>query len=48
VEGDRFEFQVGGGIVHDSDAASEWQETMTKASAVAATLGITPEQLRSL
>jgi para-aminobenzoate synthetase component 1 len=40
IKGNKFEFQVGGGIVYDSDPELEWQETMTKASAIANTLGV--------
>ena len=34
VEGGRLHVQAGAGIVHDSDPASEWRETMAKARAV--------------
>ncbi|MEI7669373.1 MAG: chorismate-binding protein [Pseudomonadota bacterium] len=34
ISGNRFEFQVGGGITIDSDAESEWQETITKAKGI--------------
>jgi para-aminobenzoate synthetase component 1 len=44
----QFEFQVGGGIVADSDAHDEWQETMTKARGLAHALGIDIEDLSSL
>ena len=40
VQATRFEFQVGGGIVADSDPESEWQETMTKARGICKALGI--------
>lgn len=48
LAGNRFEFQVGGGIVADSTPEEEWEETLTKASALARTLGIELEQLRGL
>lgn len=48
IDGNRFEFQVGGGIVADSDPAEEWQETLVKARGIAAALGIEEEQLASL
>ena len=44
----RFEFQVGGGIVHDSCVEEEWEETMTKARGVAGALGIAEARLRAL
>jgi len=40
IQGDRFEFQVGGGIVYDSNPEKEWEETMTKAKAIAKALNI--------
>lgn len=43
IQGNKFEFQVGGGIVYDSDPEKEWQETMTKAKAIAETLGMFEE-----
>jgi len=48
VDGDRFEFQVGGGIVADSNPHSEWQETLTKASGIAQTLCISHAELEHL
>lgn len=48
THGKKFEFQVGGGIVSDSDAHDEWQETMTKARGIAQTLGIHLEELRNI
>lgn len=48
IEGSRFEFQVGGGIVADSDAEAEWRETMTKARGITQALGIEEEHIASL
>jgi len=39
VKGDRITFQAGGGIVADSDPASEYEESLTKARAMLAALG---------
>lgn len=44
----RFEFQVGGAIVHDSTPQGEWEETLTKARGLALALGIPLERLRAL
>jgi para-aminobenzoate synthetase component 1 len=38
IAGDRLSFQVGGGIVADSDPQAEWQESLTKAKALIQTL----------
>jgi para-aminobenzoate synthetase component 1 len=40
VKGRKFEFQVGGAIVYDSEAEKEWQETMNKAAGIAEVLGV--------
>jgi para-aminobenzoate synthetase component 1 len=48
LQGDRFEFQVGGGIVADSTAEDEWRETLTKARAVASVLGLSEDDLASV
>lgn len=48
IQGNRFEFQVGGGIVVDSDPESEWRETLTKARGIAAALGIEQDALAAL
>lgn len=47
-QGDRFEFQVGGGIVADSTPEDEWRETLVKARGIAKALGIAESQLESL
>ncbi|MBV8940042.1 MAG: anthranilate synthase component I family protein, partial [Alphaproteobacteria bacterium] len=39
VQGGRFEFQVGGGVVADSTAEGEWRETMVKAEGIRRALG---------
>jgi para-aminobenzoate synthetase component 1 len=38
IDGGRISFQVGGGIVADSDPQAEWQESLTKARAMIETL----------
>jgi para-aminobenzoate synthetase component 1 len=38
IDGGRISFQVGGGIVADSDPQAEWQESLTKAKALIETL----------
>lgn len=48
LEGNHFEFQVGGGIVADSTPEDEWQETLTKARAIADVLGIGMDALETL
>jgi para-aminobenzoate synthetase component I len=48
MDGNRFEFQVGGGIVADSTPADEWQETMTKARGICLALGINEADLAAL
>lgn len=48
LEGDRFEFQVGGAIVYDSIAEAEWEETLVKAKGIAMLLGIGEEEMRGL
>lgn len=48
IKGDRFEFQVGGGIVAQSDPKDEWQETLVKARGIAKALGIAEEDLAAL
>lgn len=48
IDGDKFEFQVGGAIVADSVAEKEWEETLTKAKAVAQAIGINVEELAAI
>lgn len=48
LEGNRFEFQVGGGIVAESTPEDEWHETLVKARAIAQVLGIHEDTLASL
>ena len=48
LDGNRFEFQVGGGIVADSTPADEWRETITKARGILAALGLKEADLESL
>lgn len=48
MQGNRFEFQVGGAIVHDSTPHGEWEETLTKARGLAKALNLPLERLRKL
>lgn len=48
MQGERFEFQVGGGIVADSTPQGEWQETMDKSMGILKTLDISREILEAL
>lgn len=48
IENDKFEFQVGGAITHDSDPEQEWQETMDKARAICKTLDIDIENNKNI
>ncbi|ABS63183.1 para-aminobenzoate synthase, subunit I [Parvibaculum lavamentivorans DS-1] len=47
VKGDRVTFQAGGGIVADSDPASEYEETLAKARDMRRALGAAPEEAES-
>ncbi len=47
-QGERFEFQVGGGIVADSTPEDEWRETLVKARGIAMALGIQESDLEKL
>ena len=48
IDGTRFEFQVGGGIVADSTPDDEWRETIAKARGILATLGISEKEMVAL
>ncbi len=48
LDDNRFEFQVGGGIVADSTPADEWRETITKARGILAALGLSEDDLARL
>ncbi len=48
VSQNKFEFQVGGGIVYDSTPEGEWEETLVKARGLCSALGIDPARLRDL
>lgn len=48
VDGNQFEFQVGGGIVADSQPENEWHETITKARGIMQLLGIAEAELKRL
>ena len=43
IRGNKFEFQVGGGIIFESEPEKEWAETMLKAQAIAEVLGVGEE-----
>lgn len=45
LEDDKFEFQVGGGIVYESTPENEWQETLMKAQAIAKVLNLDMSEL---
>lgn len=48
LQGDRFEFQVGGGIVADSTPEAELAETIEKSRGIAAALGFDADKLAEL
>lgn len=48
MRGQNFEFQVGGGIVHDSTPVGEWDETIAKARGIARALGLEESRLREI
>lgn len=48
LDGNRFEFQVGGGIVADSTPEEEWRETIAKARGILAALGLSESDLEKL
>ena len=48
VQGAKFEFQVGGGIIADSIPENELQETFDKSRGLLETLGISREQIEAL
>lgn len=48
LQGNCFEFQVGGAIVHDSVPLKEWEETLVKARGIAHLLGISLDDLATL
>lgn len=48
LENNCFEFQVGGGIVVDSTAESEWEETLTKAMGIAHILDIPLQKMQQI
>jgi anthranilate/para-aminobenzoate synthase component I len=48
LQGARFEFQVGGGIVADSTPRGEWSEALDKARAIADILGISRAELEAI
>lgn len=48
IDGQQFEFQVGGGIVAESTPEDEWRETLVKARGIAQALGISEAELEAL
>lgn len=48
LQHEKFEFQVGGGIITDSNPESEWQETITKARGIMKALGVDVKTLEAI
>ena len=48
IKNNFLEFQVGGGIIYDSDPQTEWQETITKAQGICKALNIDITTLQKL
>lgn len=48
MQGKKFEFGVGGGIVADSTAEAEYEETLAKAKGICTLLGIGEEEMRGV
>jgi len=48
IQKNKFEFQVGGGIIYDSDPEKEWLETLTKAKAICNTMGISIDEIATI
>lgn len=48
VQGDNFEFQVGGAITHDSDPIKEWEETINKAKGISSAINLPLEKLKKI
>jgi anthranilate/para-aminobenzoate synthase component I len=48
LDGNSFEFQVGGGIVADSTPEDEWRETLTKARGILTALGLSEADVAGL
>ena len=48
LENNKFEFQVGGAIIYDSDPEDEWQETIVKSKGICKALNIDVKMLETL
>jgi para-aminobenzoate synthetase component 1 len=48
LQGDNFEFQVGGAITHGSNPEKEWHETINKAKGIAKAINIKLEKLKKI